>query len=94
MERLLKPEKLNVLPEKPNAAKIYNYWLKKFESFLTAAERTADEGENVDRLALLTNFLSPQTFPYIADTDSCDDATEALKHAYHKRTSSLPDKFL
>ena len=85
MESLLKPEKLNVLPEEPDAATNYDYCLKTFESLLTAAERTADEGENVDRLALLTNYLSPQTFPYIADTDSCDDATEALKHAYHKR---------
>ena len=89
MERLLKPEKLNVLPEEPDAAKIYDFWLKTFESFLTAVERIADEGENVDRLALLTNFLSPQTFPYIADTDSYDDATEVLKHAYHKRKNVI-----
>ena len=89
MERLLKPEKLNVLPEEPDAAKIYDYWFKTFESFLADAERTVDEGENVDRLALLTNFLSLQTFPCIADTDSYDDATEALKHAYHKRKNVI-----
>ena len=38
---------------------------------------------------MLTNFLSPQTFPYIADTDSYDDATETLKHAYHKRKNVI-----
>ena len=56
---------------------------------MTVVERTADEGENVDRLALLTNFLSPQTFPYISDIDSYDDATEALKYAYHKRKNVI-----
>ena len=62
IEHLLKPEKLNVLPEEPDATKIYDYWLKTFESFLTAVKRTADEGKNVDRLALLTNFLSRKHF--------------------------------
>ena len=77
MEHLLKPERLNVLPEEPDAAKIYDYWLKTFQSCLAAVERIADEGENVDRLALLTNFLSPQTFPYVDDANSYDNATKA-----------------
>ena len=56
---------------------------------MAAVERTADEGENVDCLALLTNFLSPQIFLYIADTDLYDIAIEALKHACHKRKSVI-----
>ena len=62
MEHLLKPEKLNVLSEEPDAAKIYNYWLKANERFLAAIEQATDKKEYIDCLAMLTNFLSPPTF--------------------------------
>ena len=34
MDRLLRPEKLETLPEDPDAAKVFEYWFKTFESFL------------------------------------------------------------
>ena len=34
MDRLLKPDKLEVLPENAEASNIFDYWLRTFEGFL------------------------------------------------------------
>ena len=36
MDRLLRPDKLETLPEDPDAAKVFEYWFKTFENFLSA----------------------------------------------------------
>ena len=42
MDRLLRPEKLETLPEDPDAAKVFEYWFKTFESFLSAVTNVTD----------------------------------------------------
>ena len=85
MDRLLKPDKLDVLPEEADSTKVYEYWLKTFESFIAEVERNAQEGANVDKLALLTNFLTPRTYPYISNATSYENAKTALRNAFCKR---------
>ena len=85
MDRLLKPDKLDVLPEEADSTKVYEYWLKTFESFIAEVERNAQEGANVDKLALLTNFLTPRTYPYISNATSYENAKTALRNTFCKR---------
>ena len=62
MDRLLKPQVLNVDPGDPLAFKAYKHWIKTFNAFAEAAQqslRTAGQSENapnreIDKLALLT----------------------------------------
>ena len=70
MERLLRPSKLEVLPEEAETSKTYDYWLKPFNSFLAAVVAATDEGErnNIDKLGLITLFLSHRTYESISDT--------------------------
>ena len=66
MDRLLRPDKLETLPEDPDAAKVFEYWFKIFKSFLSAIASVTDNEGAVNRLALRTNYLSPQTYSNIA----------------------------
>ena len=70
MDRLLKPQVLNVDPGDPLAFKAHKYWIKTFNTFAEAAQqslRTAGQSENapnreIDKLALLTCYLSPEIY--------------------------------
>ena len=87
MERLLRPGKLETLPEEPEAAKVYDYWLCTFDTFLTTVLAAAAEEErnNVNKLGLLTSFLTHRTYELIADVADYDQARTLLDSAFHKR---------
>ena len=80
MECLLKPSKLEVLPDEPEAMKVYNCWLKTFDNFVTAVLTATDETErnNLSKIGLLTSFLSHRTFELIADATEYDQARAML----------------
>ena len=87
MDKLLKPSKLEVLPEEPEAMKIYDYWKKTFDTFFTAVEAATPEPDRagINKLGLLTNFLSHRTYALVADAPDYASAETALHNAYHKQ---------
>ena len=87
MDRLLKPGKLEVLPEEPDATEIFDYWQKTFDIFLTEVLEKADDADSVNKL--LTNYLTDKTYAFVADTRSYDEAREALNNAYHKPKNTI-----
>ena len=64
MDRLLRPEKLETLPEDPDAAKVFEYWFKTFENFLSAVTNVTDNEGAVNRLARPMNWWSPYCFSF------------------------------
>ena len=85
MDRLLRPAKLEVLPEKPEATRIYDHWLKSFDAILEAARTAAENADNINKLSLLTNLLTHERFAFIADSTNNEEAREVLNNAYHRR---------
>ena len=84
MDRLLKPGKLEVLPEEPDATTIFDYRQKTFDIFLTEVLEKADDADLMNKLGLLTNYLTHKTYAFVADTRPYDEAGKALNNAYHK----------
>ena len=87
MDRLLRPDKLEMLAKDPDAAKAFEYWFKTSESFLSAVTSVTDKKEVVNRLALLTNYLSPQTYAYISEATECEEAVRLLCSSYQKKNN-------
>ena len=85
MDRLLRPDKLKTLPEDPDAAEVFEYWLKIFESFLSAVTSVTDNEGAVNRLVLITNYLSPQTYAYISEASEYEEAVQLLRSSYQKK---------
>ena len=71
MEKYFRPERLEADPNSSTATKQWIHWLKTFENFTQALEqqRTSTEapGPAIDLLNLLTNYVAPQVFEYIAE---------------------------
>ena len=59
MDKLLKPCKLEVLPKESEAIKVYDYWLRTFDTFLTAVEAATAENERGNIGILTRSVCSP-----------------------------------
>ena len=84
MEHLLRPERLDTDPSSPTAAQDWKHWVQTFKNFLSAISQ-----DEVDKLGLLTNYVSPKVFESISECTTYDDAIETLQALYVKPTNEV-----
>ena len=64
MERFLRPERFDCSPDSQDATKNWTHWNKTFNNFIASFPRD----QAPDRLHLLTNYVAPSVYEYIALT--------------------------
>jgi len=79
MEKIIKPQQLNIDPISPAARKEWVHWLKVFENFIEIA-KVPDE----DVLKVLISFLSYSVYEFIEECSSYEDAIKVLNETYSK----------
>ena len=79
MERLLKPDRLNTDLNASSASREWLHWLRTFENFLTVLPQ-----EGLDKLSVLTNYVSPKIFGYIEECTEYDRAIVVLNELFVK----------
>ena len=79
MDKYLRPNRLDMDPNHPNAAREWSHWSCTFENFLVAIK-----AEGQDRFKTLVNYVSPDVYGYIAQCTTYDDAIATLKSIYVK----------
>ena len=78
-----------MLPEEPEATRVYDHWFKTFDTFLEAVRTAAKNADKINKLGLLTSLLTHQTFAFIADSTNYEEAREVLNNAYHRRNNII-----
>ncbi|XP_068238623.1 uncharacterized protein [Palaemon carinicauda] len=68
-------------PDSATAAKEWTHWLRTFNNFYQAVQKTSP---SADKLILLTNYVAPRVYDYIADCDTYVKAEKALTSLYVK----------
>ncbi|XP_069990683.1 uncharacterized protein [Penaeus vannamei] len=84
MERLLKPEKLDCDSNSPTAAQEWRHWLQTFKTFIAVLPQ-----ENLNKLGLLINFVSPKIYESISECTTYDDALTTLQSQFVKPTNEV-----
>ena len=79
MERVLRPERLETDPNSGTAAKEWLHWKRTFENFMAVLHR-----EGLDKLAVLSNFVSPSIFQHIEDCTDYETSIETLQALFIK----------
>ena len=79
MDKFMRPEKLDTDPNSSVADKEWEHWLKTFQNFVTSLTQ-----ENLNKLNLLINFVSPTVYQYISECTSYTSAIEVLKNLFIK----------
>ena len=83
-DKILKPEHFDVSPSASNAAKLWRHWLATFENFIVAIEI-----EKLNKLTVLTNYISADVYELINEAVSYDDALVILRAAYARTSSEI-----
>ncbi|XP_069742885.1 uncharacterized protein [Narcine bancroftii] len=78
MERLTRPEKLDIDPQSATAFKAFNFWLLNFENFL----RFIQVEEDNQRLTALLSMVSLRVYENIQDETTYTAAIKVLKGLY------------
>ena len=89
MDRILRPSRFDVDPNDANAAKEWTHWFKTFANFLSALTEP-----NIDKLAVLTNYIAPSVYDCIAEVTTYEDAVSKLKEIYVKPKSEIFSRYL
>lgn len=84
MDKALRPDRFDCMPNTPSSAKEFSHWHMTLENFLSVLPN-----ENLDKLKVLVNFLTPSVYEYINECTTYDTAIEALKTAYIKPTNEV-----
>ena len=84
MSKLLKPERLNLDPQSPNAAKDWKYWFKTFENFIIMCGTDAP-----DKHLSLINLISSDVYEYVEDCTDYDSVKNTLEKFYVKSPNEV-----
>ena len=71
MEKFLRPERFDAIPNTTGADKAWIHWKRTFNGFVTAIKAT----DNI-KFDMLVNYVSPSVFEYISE---CEDFTIAMQ---------------
>ena len=75
MERALCPDCFEIMPNNSSSENEFNHWLKILKNFLAILPL-----DNLDKLKVIINHLSPTIYKYIGDNTTYEMAVERLKH--------------
>ena len=79
--KALEPKKLDFSPSTPSSAKQFNFWLKTFENFLKRLQKASAD---IDKLDVLTNCLTADSYEYISECVTYELAITELKNVFIK----------
>ena len=79
MDQLLRPERLDTDLNSSSAAQEWTHWFRTFQNFLAVLP-----DESLEKIGVLTNFVSPRIYEAIADCTNYEVAIQILKDLYIK----------
>ena len=86
MEKVLRPERLDVSPNTVDAPRAWRHRLATFENFIESLQRP---DENLDKQRILINFVAPEIYELFSDSNNYDEAIAKLKAAYVKTPNKI-----
>ncbi len=75
MDKLLRPGRLDADPSSSTAEKDWLHWNRTFENFISVLP-----AEGLNKLQVLTNYVSPRIFEYIEHCDSYANAITRVRN--------------
>ncbi|XP_072119415.1 uncharacterized protein [Mobula birostris] len=85
MEQSLRPEKLDLNPQTPEAGNAFELWLACFKAYLEEIKAT----DPVAKRRVLLSRVSPRVYSLIRDQPNYDSAMNALKRQYLRLINSV-----
>ena len=72
MDRVLRPERFDVIPSAQDAAKRWLHWLMTFENFVAAIPSAPDA--RVNKLHVLVNYVTSDVYQLFCEAETYEEA--------------------
>ncbi len=77
MDKVVRPERFDVIPSAQNAAKRWLHWLMTFENFVAAIPSSPDT--QVNKLRVLVNYVTSDVYQLFCVAETYEEAITLLK---------------
>ena len=78
-KQLLRPRKLSINPEEPDATLVFNFWLRTVEDFIAGLQEPRREGDpEINKKHIIVNCLSPTVYPHVKEATTYDAVVTTL----------------
>ena len=84
MSKALKPARLDVDPNSPNASKEWKHWKRTFDNFIAECGTQAP-----DKFRSIINFISADVFDYVEECTTYEEVIEVLSKLYVKTPNKI-----
>ena len=84
MDKVVKPDRLSLDPDSPQASKKWKHCIKTLENYFEALAEIRGEGPAANKLRILISLVDFKVFDFIEDCDAYEDAIDTLKNMYVK----------
>ena len=86
----MQPYRLDLDPGSTSAAREWRHWFKTFENYIEIIiAALPEEQRNIDKLKVLINFIAPQVYDYIKESETYNKAIQVLKALYEKTPNQI-----
>ena len=86
MDKVLRPDRFDIEPNDEKATKQWRHWYKTFGNFLRSID---GQNQNLNKLNVLTNFVSSEVYDLFCDADIYDASIATLKRTYDKQPNEI-----
>ena len=70
MDKVIKPDRLSLDPDSPQASKQWKHWIKTVENYFEALAEIRGEGTAANKLRILISLVDFKVFDFIEDCDT------------------------
>ena len=84
MSKALKPSRLDVDPNSPNAARLWKHWKRTFDNFIAECGDTAP-----DKFRSIINFISADVYEYVEECSTYDEVVTTLERLFVKAPNKI-----
>lgn len=85
MDKFLKPDKLDTLPNSASSTKIFNHWYRTFSALM----RRTEIRDDIDKLDLLITYISSDGYEYVAEQQTYEAAINRRRELYVKPINEI-----
>ena len=91
MDKVLRPEKLDVDINTPDAAAQYKFWERTLHNLINTSFKEKSEEE---KLSVLTQYLTYKSFPIVEDASTYTEAITLLQQQFVKKKNEIFARYL
>ena len=79
MDRILRPERFDAVPDVLDSDKAWIHWKRTFDSFIASIRAI---NQDINKVNVLIIYVSPDVFEYISECDNHESAMQVLESTF------------